>query len=224
MIVSAWVDTASKIAPVAAVAVALVALVLSWRSNASVVRSQIYLELRKRFREIDQKLQQLDYKNLSWRPELKSKEYLLLQCYWFQTFDEWFTTKVLHPWLFGVLWSRFFEKATFEGMKHRSFRFVLHQMLEGDSKFGVKPSSFSGLGQEFHKDLEAIWEKHRKKRIQVLIKLKAKEPIPCYLHDKLFEFPIIEEKSGLVVAERRVSGDSTPDSTGTGLIDSKPSG
>jgi len=153
-------------ATVAAAVIALAAFFLSCIAlftSASVARAQLYLELRKLFSEINDELPRLttpgskDYHDAKWRPTPESDptDFLKIEKYWYRTFDQWFVTKILHPWPFQRLWTVFFERAVFEGLKNVPIRYVLYYMVSKESR-----TSFSGRGEEFVEDLTAVYKKY----------------------------------------------------------------
>ena len=156
-----------NIATAVAALIALAAFVLSWRAlstTANVARAQLYLELRKRFVEINDQLPreiEKDYHTPQWHPTLKEDptDFSKLEKYWYHAFDEWFTIKMLHPRGFHKLWTLFFERAVFEGLKNVPIRYVLYRMVEDNR------TSFSGRRKEFVQDLTAVYKKYAKKGI-----------------------------------------------------------
>lgn len=149
------------IAAAAAALVALFAFVVScialW-TTASVARAQLYLELRGRFAEINRDLPRgdPDYHDPTWRPTPTShpEQFRHIEAYWYHAFDEWFTTKVLHPWRFKRLWQVFFERAILEGLKNVPIRYVLYHLMKNNL------TSFSGRKDEFRTDLAAAYRRY----------------------------------------------------------------
>jgi len=154
--------------PIAAL-IATAAFILSCialYTTASVARAQLYLELRNRFTEINNQLPRKppgpkDYHDKTWHPKPDKDEdkeaFAKLERYWYHTFDEWLTTKVLPPWPFRRLWDVFFERAAFEGLKNVPIRYVLYRMIRDNR------TSFSGHSKQFEQDLTALYKDCRRK-------------------------------------------------------------
>ncbi len=153
--------------PIAAL-IATAAFILSCialYTTASVARAQLYLELRRRFAEINNQLPRRppgpkDYHDQTWHPEPDKDEdkeaFSKIEKYWYNAFDEWFTTKIIHPWPFRRLWKVFFKRAIFEGLKNDPIRYVLYRMIK-DSR-----TSFSGRSKQFAEDLTALYSHYRR--------------------------------------------------------------
>ncbi len=153
--------------PIAAL-VAMAAFILSCAAlytTASVARAQLYLELRKRFAEINNQLPRKppgpkDYHDQTWRPDPGNDEdkeaFSKIERYWYHTFDDWFTTRVLPRWPFRRLWKAFYRRAIFEGLKNVPIRYVLYRMLRDNR------TSFSGRSKQFEQDLTALYSSYRR--------------------------------------------------------------
>lgn len=148
-------------APILISVAAFVLSCIALFTTASVARAQFYLELRKRFDEVNKKLPRRppgpnDYHDTDWRPtpEKDTEDFKSIERYWYHTFDEWFTTKVLPRWPFRRMWTVFFERAIFEGLKNTPIRHVLYCMIV------AKHTSFSGHSKEFLDDMAAVYKKY----------------------------------------------------------------
>ena len=155
------------IPPIAAL-VAAAGFILSCAAlytTASVARAQLYLELRKRFTEINNLLPRnppgpKDYHDKTWHPqpdkEEDKKAFSIMERYWYHAFDEWFTTTIIHRWPFRRLWKAFFKRAIFEGLKNVPIRYVLYRMIKDPR------TSFSGRSKQFEDDLAALYRHYRR--------------------------------------------------------------
>src|SRR5258708_29153601 len=88
----------------------LVSLLITLRTTNSFARAQLYLELRKRFSEVNKDLprHRPDYHDETWTPipepdDKAKKDFKSLEAYWYHTFDEWYVTRKLLPSRFGLL-------------------------------------------------------------------------------------------------------------------------
>lgn len=153
------------ITPIAQLFVALAAFVLSCIAlfmNARLARAQLYLELRKRFSEINSQLPRIrpdtkDYHDSAWLPTPTSDPSYFppIEKYWYHTFDEWFIARTLQPWPFRPLWKLFIGRAIYEGLKNVPIRYVLNLMIK------LNRTSFSGHSVHFVRDLTAVWNKYK---------------------------------------------------------------
>jgi hypothetical protein len=134
------VDIEAGIAAASA-AVALAAFFLSWRADvraATVVRTQIFLELRTRFIDVFQRLPRFDKPASDYTPEEKAA----VLSYWHHTFDEWYVTNHLNHKHMKKLWDEFYAPAVLAGMRHSGLREVLFQMIDAEDRFGEYRHSF----------------------------------------------------------------------------------
>ena len=126
--------------------------------NASAGHAQLFLTLRDRHEKIHKEMPKgpppaNDYHDPKWWPDPKEKgDFENIEHYWYQTFDEWFTTKKMHPLWFKPLWTKFYKEATYKGLRNRPIRRVLYVMIKN------RRSSFSGLDKEFVTDMEALYK------------------------------------------------------------------
>ena len=131
-------------------------------TTASVARTQVHLELRKRFAEINNQIPrgEKDYHDDKWWPNAKDdpKNFELIEKYWFHTFDEWFITTKLDHWRFNRLWKVFHKRAVYEGLKNVPIRYVLFYITN------IKRTSFSGLGEEFLSDMSELYREYTKSK------------------------------------------------------------
>ena len=126
----------------------LISLVTYFR-NKTIVKAQVFIELRYRFIEIYDKLPE-NYKSETWLPKKDTKEWSIIQEYWYHVFNEWFITNKVDRWQLHSLWRKYYKNAIYSGLRNRPLRYVLNQMIADES-------SFAGYCTKFEKVLEKIW-------------------------------------------------------------------
>jgi hypothetical protein len=129
--------------------------------NASAGHAQLFLTLRDRHSDVQKDMPKgphpaNDYHDPKWWPnpneEKDKKDFESIERYWYQTFDEWITTKKMHPFWFKPLWTKFYKEAIYKGLRNRPIRRVLYVMIKN------RRSSFSGLDEELVTDMEALYK------------------------------------------------------------------
>jgi hypothetical protein len=147
-----------RLATVVVAALAFAGSLVALFNTLSVARAQLYLELRKRFAEINAQLPRGSengkrYWDKGWLPDPESKDFAIFERYWYHAFDEWFVTNVLHPFRFGKLWRKFYRRAIFQGARHDAIRYALYRM-QGRT-------SFSGYRTEFVEEMKRAFLEYR---------------------------------------------------------------
>jgi hypothetical protein len=146
------------VGPIVAVAGAFVA-VLALKTANQVASTNMFLELRRSYLEIQAGLDP-QYREENWEPRDHPEAMRSLEKYWLHTFTEWFATTRLNKsklaWLFigrlAWLWKEFYSKAIVGGLRNEPLRITLCDMLYGDPGSG-----FSGLKEDFMKEMESLY-------------------------------------------------------------------
>ena len=115
--------------------------------------AQVFLLLRSRFIDVFKALPP-DYKNPNYHPleqiPPKPEEVNTIKAYWYNAFDEWYTTNILFESLKKELWDGFFEGAVLSGAKNNSLREVL---ASDNTTRNLNP-----MFQQFYDELEALYK------------------------------------------------------------------
>jgi hypothetical protein len=118
--------------------------------NKTIVKAQIYIELRYRFIEIYDNLP-AEYNSETWLPDIGTDEWKRIQQYWYHAFNEWFITNKLDKWQLNSLWRKYYKGAILSGLRNRPLRYVLNRMLDDER-------GFAGYKSSFEKELDQIWK------------------------------------------------------------------
>lgn len=120
------------------------------RGSDDIVRTQIFMELRKSYLEV---LSRLDarYHDEDWDPRNEEQKYQNpLKDYWYQTFNEWYVTNILNEGKYKSLWTDFYAKAVIGGLRNKPIRIIGCDLFNG-------ASTFSGYKQQFKTEIKRIY-------------------------------------------------------------------
>jgi hypothetical protein len=143
---------------VAAAGAFVAALALTTANH--VASTNMFLELRRSYLETEEKLDPR-FRDKGWNPRDDPEAMRTLEKYWLHTFTEWFaTTRLNKTWLgwpfkgrLDWLWKQFYSKAIVGALRNEPLRFTLGDMLYGDPG-----STFSGLKEDFKKEMESLYQ------------------------------------------------------------------
>lgn len=124
--------------------------VLSYFRAQNEGKAKLYLDLRSRYLEIRRHVPDA-YFDISANIEESDANWIFLEQYWYQAFDEWFTTNKLHNGKYRDLWSTYFRPAIQSTLKYRAMRKVVWRMTKGHVSFGA-------FGDEFREALDQLWK------------------------------------------------------------------
>ena len=126
---------------------------LSYKKSDGVERAQLYLSLRDRYLEIRRRVPDAAFTK-EWDLEKNPKSKVELEQYWYNAFDEWYSTNKLNGGRHKVLWSDYFGPAITFTLKFPGPVEVLEDMILGSVSFGTYRKEFSGIIVEMNKSLE----------------------------------------------------------------------
>jgi len=142
----AWIAGASFVVSVCAFAI-------SWRTELraqTAARTQMFLDLRKRFQDVLEKLPPR-YREPDWLAT-DPKERAVAIRYWHNAFDEWYVTRRLNDRLMRPLWDGFYSTALVAGLGHTGLRKTLVEMAGKDIPLAE-------LWVDFRRDLDGLWSR-----------------------------------------------------------------
>lgn len=129
--------------------VGFVVAVLSYFRARHEGKAKLYLDLRSRYLEIRRHVPDL-YFNVTGDINESDANWVFIEQYWYQAFDEWFTTNKLNNGKYKDLWNTYFSPAIQSTLKYRPMRKVVWRMTKGHVSFGI-------YGEEFRAILDELW-------------------------------------------------------------------
>lgn len=120
---------------------------------SKIEKTKLYLDLRGRYLEVRQQVPDRYFGSTEIVTEA-NPDWLHIERYWYQSFDEWFTTKKLGNSEYSDLWDSYFQPAIKSTLKYKSMRTVLVHMLNGAVSFGAQKDEFHAVMNSMWHDIE----------------------------------------------------------------------
>lgn len=116
-------------------------------------KAKLYLDLRGRYLEIRRRVPD---RYLAAGADIKENDpdWVHLEQYWYQSFDEWFSTTQLNRGKHSDLWDMYFGPAIQSTLKYRAMRKVAWHMTKGHVSFGNYKDSYRAMLDGLWRDLD----------------------------------------------------------------------
>lgn len=119
------------------------------KTSTDIAKAELFLHLQTEYLSIQEELN-LKYRDPNWQPKYNTKDWKIIEKYWYHCFREWYVTKEINNGKFIGLWDNFFEEAIFHSLTHKPLVIVLKYLVDGGS-------SFSGQVKNFRSELENLY-------------------------------------------------------------------
>lgn len=133
--------------------IALLVSVSSYCRSKEEDKATLYLQLRNRYFEI-RRLIPDRYFRASGCCEVQPGDWIYLEQYWYQSFDEWFSTTQLNSGKHKELWDVYFQPAVQSSLQYDALRYVVWRMTEGDVSFGRYRNDYRNMLDDLWKSID----------------------------------------------------------------------
>ncbi|MEH6473464.1 MAG: hypothetical protein V7752_19715 [Halopseudomonas sp.] len=116
-------------------------------------RSQLFLNLRERYLTTRMRISERVYLK-DFVIHKSDESWPHIQQYWYNVFDEWYSTTKLNKGKYEDLWDGYFGPATQSSLKYPAMVTVLDSMLAGAVSFGNEKDNFKQTLQQLNASLE----------------------------------------------------------------------